>query len=125
RTDIRCIQDLAELEELGLTGITLPDLTLLLPLVRLRQLQLLLGGTTNLARLTQLPALDELYLMRITQLSDLGVLADLTGLKKLYLQWMRNVTALPSLHRHERLEDITIDMMKGLTDLSPVAAAPA
>ena len=125
RTDIRCIQDLAELEELGLTGITLPDLTLLLPLVRLRQLQLLLGGTTNLARLTQLPALDELCLMRITQLCDLDVLADLTGLKKLHLQWMRNVTSLPSLHRHDRLEDITLDMMKGLTDLSPIAAAPA
>jgi hypothetical protein len=29
------------------------------------------------------------------------------------------------LHRNERLEDVTLDTMKGLTDLSPIAAAPA
>jgi hypothetical protein len=32
---------------------------------------------------------------------------------------------LPSFGRLARLEDVTLDTMKGLTDLSPVAAAPA
>ena len=63
--------------------------------------------------------------MRITKLSDLGILADLAGLKRLQLDWMRNVTSLPSLHRNERLEDVTLETMKGLTDLAPSAAAPA
>jgi len=98
---------------------------MLIPLQKLRRFQLFLGGTRNLAALAQLPGLEELSLMRITKLADLGILADLASLKTLKLDWMRNVTSLPSLHRNERLEDVTLDVMKGLTDLSPIAAAPA
>jgi hypothetical protein len=125
KTDLSCIRSLTQLEHLGLSGYTLPDLSLLLPLVKLRKFQLFLGGTRNLAALAQLPALDDLWLMRITKLTDLGVLADLSGLQRLQLDWMRNVTSLPSLHRNERLEDVTLETMKGLTDLAPIAAAPA
>jgi internalin A len=125
KTDLSCIRGLTALEHLGLSGYTLPDLSLLLPLVKLREFQLFLGGTRNLAALAQLPALEDLRLMRITKLSDLGILADLAGLKTLHLDWMRNVTSLPSLHRNDRLEDVTLETMKGLTDLSSIAAAPA
>jgi hypothetical protein len=124
-TDLHCVQTLAELEELGLSGITLPDLSLLLPLKRLRKLALLLGGTASLAELPHLSRLDDLFLMRISKLSDLGMLGDVLGLKTLRLDWMRNVTALPSLARLAQLDDVTLDTMKGLTDLSPLAAAPA
>ena len=125
KTDLHCIRGLTELENLGLSGYTLPDLSLLLPLVKLRKLSLSLGGTRNLAALAQLPELEDLRLMRITKLSDLGILADLVGLKALELIWMRNVTSLPSLTGLERLDEVTLDTMKGLTDLSPLAAAPA
>ena len=125
KTDLHCLHRLVELEGLGLSGFTLPDLSLLLPLTRLRKLQLFLGGTRNLAALAQLPALEDLWLMRITKLCDLGILADLAGLKRLQLDWMRNVTSLPSLHRLRQLEDVELDTMKGLADLGPVAAAPA
>lgn len=125
KKDLPCIQDLKELEVLGLSGITLPDLSLLLPLVRLRKLDLFLGGTTNLVALAQLPALEDLFLMRITKLSNLAILADLSGLKTLRLDWMRNVTSVPSLHGLGRLDKITLDTMKGLSDLRPFAAAPA
>jgi len=125
KTDLHCLHRLVELEELGLSGFTLPDLSLLLPLTRLRKLQLFLGGTRNLAALARLPALEDLWLMRITRLADLGILADLAGLKTLRLNWMRNVTSLPSLHRNELLEDVSLETMKGLTDLTPIAAAPA
>jgi hypothetical protein len=125
KTDLPCIRDLAGLENLGLSGVTLPDLSLLLSFAGLRKLQLFFGGTRNLAELAQLPGLEDLSLMRITKLSDLGILADLAGLKRLQLIWMRNVTSLPSLHRNERLEDVTLETMKGLTDLAPIAAAPA
>ena len=125
KTDLHCLQRLTALQELGFSGFTLPDLSVLLPLTELRKLQLFLGGTRNLAALARLPSLEELWLMRITKLSDLGVLADLTGLKTLKLEWMRNVSDLPSLHRHTRLENVELEMMKGLTDLSAIAAAPA
>ena len=125
KTDLPCIQTLAELEDLGLSGITLPDLSPLSPLVKMRKLALFFGGTTNLAELPRMCRLEDLFLMRITKLSDLGVLGDVVGLKTLRLDWMRNVTSLPSLARHVDLEDVTLDTMKGLADLSPLAAAPA
>lgn len=125
RKDLSVVSGLNNLVRLGLSGITLPDLSMLLPLTALRELSIFLGGTTNLALLPRLLALEELWLMRITKLSDLGMLDDLVGLTKLKLDWMRNVTSLPSLARLVRLEDVTLDQMKGLTDLSRVAAAPA
>jgi internalin A len=125
KKDLPVVSGLGSLTNLGLSGITLPDLSVLLPLDALRGLSIFLGGTTNLALLPRLESLEELSLMRITRLSDLGVLGNLVGLTKLHLDWMRNVTSLPSLARLVRLEDVTLDTMKGLTDLSAVAAAPA
>src|SRR2546430_2306003 len=58
---------LNELTSLGLSRITLPDLSALLSLTRLRQLSVLLGGTTNLSLLPQFPELADLFLMRITK----------------------------------------------------------
>jgi len=75
--------------------------------------------------LPRFPELEDLFLMRITKLFDLGVLSDLLSLKTLRLDWMRNVTSLPSFVRLARLDNVELDAMKGLTDLSPVAAAPA
>lgn len=124
KADLHCICDLTGLEDFGLSGFTLPDLSLLLPLVNLRKVSVFLGGTRNLDALAQLPALEDLFLMRITKLADLGILADLAGLKTLRLDWLRNVTSLPRLHRLGRLEDVTLDTMKGLGDLSPLAAVP-
>src|SRR5258708_15579092 len=93
KADLPSVQSLAELEDLGLSGITLPDLSLLSPLVTLRKLALLLGGTTNLAELARLSELEDLFLMRITKLSDLRVLGDVVNLKTLRLDCIRNVTS--------------------------------
>jgi hypothetical protein len=125
RKDLPCIGTLGELNSLGLSGITLPDLSILSALTGLRKLSIMLGGTTNLALLPRLPDLEDLFLMRITKLSDLTVLGDLESLKTLHLDWMRNVTSLPSFARLARLENVELDTMKGLTDLSSIAAAPA
>src|SRR5258708_1870215 len=124
KKDLSVIGGLSNLSGLGLSGITLPDLALLLPLTRLCKLKVFLGGTTDLGLLSRIPALEDLFLMRITGLSDLGGLGELAALTRLRLDWMRNVTALPSFERLTRLEDVNLDTMKGLTDLSPVAAAP-
>jgi hypothetical protein len=125
KKDLAVISNLRTLTGLGLSGITLPDLSLLVPLTALRQLTMFLGGTTNLALLPRLSALESLWLMRVNRLSDLSMLGDLIGLTTLHLDSLRNVKSLPSLARLTRLEDLTIDNMKGLTDLSPLAAAPA
>ena len=125
KKDLHAICQRDGLTSLGLSGITLPDLSLLLPLTRLQKLSILLGGTTNLDLLPRLPRLEDLFLMRITKLFDLGVLADLTGLRTLRLDWMRNVKSLPSLAGLIWLDNVELDTMKGLTDLSPLAAAPA
>jgi hypothetical protein len=123
--DLVCIRGLGELTSLGLSGITLPDLSMLLALTGLRKLSILLGGTRNLALLPRFPGLQDLFLMRITKLIDLGMLGDIGILKTLRLDWMRNVTSLPSFARLTQLDSVELETMKGLTDLSPVAAAPA
>jgi internalin A len=125
KKDLAVIGGLVGLAELGLSGITLPDLSVLAPLSKLRDLSLFLGGTTNLTLLPRLPALESLFLMRINKLADVGVLRDLVGLTKLRLDWLRQVTSLPSFAGLSRLADVTLDTMKGLADLSPLAAAPA
>jgi hypothetical protein len=125
KRDLASVQSLAALQSLGLSGITLPDLSLLLRLEALRKLQIFLGSTTDLSLLPRFADLEELSLMRITKLSDLSMLGDTHGLKSLRLDWMRNVTQLPSFAPLTRLENVELDNMKGITDLSPIAAAPA
>jgi len=125
KKDIGVVQSLHGLSSLGLSGITLPDLTVVEPLAHLRDFQLFLGGTRNILGLRRLPQLENLFMMRITKMSDLNVLRELESLKTLRLDWMRNVTSLPSFASLSRLERVKLDTMKGLTDLSPIAAAPA
>ncbi len=122
--DLDAVSGLSNLTDLGLSGITRPNIDFLLPLTGLSKLAILLGGTTNLADLPRLPALQELFLMRITRIADLSVLAELKALRTLRLDWMRNVTRLPSLAPLTHLDAVKLDTMKGLTDLSPIAAAP-
>ena len=125
RKDIGVVQSLHQLSSLGLSGITLPDLSVIEPLTRLREFFLFLGGTRNILSLRLLPQLENLFMMRITKMSDLSVLRELESLKTLRLDWMRNVTTLPSFASLSQLEKVELDTMKGLTDLSPIAAAPA
>jgi hypothetical protein len=125
RTDIATIQSLQGLSSLGLSKITLSDLRVIEPLAQLRDLSIFLGGTRNLLSLSRLQKLESLFLVRITKMSNLSVLGELESVKTLRLDWMRNVTSLPSFSRLSRLEILELNTMKGLTDLSPIAAAPA
>ena len=125
RKDIGAVRGLHGLSSLGLSGITLPDLTVVEPLAQLREFFLFLGGTRNLLSLSRLTHLENLFMMRITKMSDLSILRELESLKTLRLDWMRNVTSLPSFASLSRLQSVELDTMKGLTDLSPIAAAPA
>ena len=58
-------------------------------------------------------------------LADLSPVADLTSLEYLSLQSLRQVSALPSLSRTERLGRVWLEHLVGLRDLTPLLTAPA
>lgn len=124
KKDLAAIAAARSITRLGLSMITLADLSPLLPLSDLTDLSILLGGTRDLGLLPRFEKLKKLMLMRITKMSDLGVLADLRRLEKLHLDWMRNVISLPSLAPLTSLTAIKLDTMKGLGDLGALAAVP-
>ena len=123
--DAEVIGRLGRIEELRLRSVTLSDLTPLIPMRRLRSLDLLLGGTSDLALLPELAPIEELELWRIRGLRDVSVLGSLSSLRVLRLQSMSAVTELPSLRALTELRLMALDTMKGITDLRPVADAPA
>lgn len=124
RKNIEAVSGLLHLEQLTLRSITLPDLSLLLPLKRLWSLDIKLGGIMDLRLMPQIGGLKYLELWMIKGLEDLSMIAQLTSLQNLFLQALKNVTALPSFRDLHLLRRVTLDTMKGITDLSPIADAP-
>lgn len=122
--DIEVLDALGELHTVVLRSITLPDLSLLVSLRKLRVLALHLGGTKDLDLLPGLKSLEYLELWMVKGLADLSAIADLGGLEYLFLQSLRQVEALPPMGRLTGLRRLWIETMKGLTDLSPIRDAP-
>lgn len=122
--DIEVISGLKELRSITLRSITLPDLALLIPLRKLRALDLKLGGTKNLSLLPELDTLEYLELWMVKDLSDLTPVEGLPRLEYLFLQSLRQVQALPDLSGLTSLRRLWIETMKGLTDLSAIREAP-
>lgn len=123
--DIQVVSGLTELTDLTLRSITLPDLSLLLPLRRLRALDLKLGGTRNLGLLPELAPLRYLELWQVRGLDNLAAVGELDSLEELVLQSLKNVTALPGMHNMRSLRRLHLETMKGLSDLAPLRQAPA
>jgi len=119
------VSSLQSLEKLTLKSITLPDLSLLLPLRRLWWLDLKLRGITDLSLLPQIGQLKYLKLWMVKGLSDLSAIGSLTALQCLLLQALKNVTGLPSFKNLKDLRRVTSDTMKGLKSIESIAAAPA
>lgn len=123
--DIAVVGELTKLEDLTLRSITLPDLSILLPLENLQSLDLKLGGTKHLGLLPQIGRLRYLELWQIRGLEDISPVCDLRHLQFLFLQSLSRVTQLPDLSALSQLRRVVIDTMKGVTDLRPLADAPA
>jgi hypothetical protein len=123
--DVDVIGELRGIEDLQLRSVTLPDLSLLVPMNGLRSLWIGLGGTADLSLLSRLGALEDLELWRIRGLRDVSVLGSLPRLRRLTLQSMAAVTQLPSFRGALGLRRLALDTMKGITDLGPIAEAPA
>jgi len=124
KNDIEVISNLSSLGKLTLRSITMPDLSLLLPLKKLWSLDIKLGGTKDLRLLPRIGRLKYLELWMVKGLQDVHVIGELTSLQNLFLQALKNVTTLPSFRSLRCLRRVTLDTMKGITDLSPVADAP-
>ena len=122
--DYEAISALTALEDLTLRSVTLPDLSVLLPLDRLRRLDIKLGGTRELGLLPRIGRLEYLELWQIRGLDDVTASANVETLQHLFLQALRQVTRLPSFARSTALRRVDLDTMKGLTDLAPLAEAP-
>jgi hypothetical protein len=118
------ISGLAALDDLTLRSITLPDLSLLLPLKRLRSLDLKLGGTRDLRLLPRVGQLRYLELWMIRGLTDVSPIGQISSLRSLFLQALRQVDALPDFRRAVELRRVRLETMKSLRDLSPLATAP-
>jgi hypothetical protein len=123
--DLDVVAGLTSLTSLTLRSITLPDLSLLLPLTGLRALDLKLGGTRDLSLLPSVGRLEYLELWLVRGLHDLRPVTDVTTLRHLFLQALKQVTALPDLSRLRGLDTVYLETMKGLTDLTPLLTAPA
>ncbi|MEH0933522.1 hypothetical protein [Micromonospora sp. CPCC 205558] len=123
--DIEVIGHLRTITSLTLRSITLPNLSLLVPLTRLRALDLKLGGTRDLALLPEVGALQYLELWMVRGLHDLTPIADIPTLEYLFLQALKQVAALPSFGNCTHLTRVHLETMNGLSDLTPLLTAPA
>lgn len=124
KKDISVVSQLTSLESLSLRSISLPDLSILLPMQKLLSLDIKLGGTRDLSLLPRIGKLRYLELWLIRGLTDLSMIGEITTLQNLFLESLKNVKALPSFGDLIYLRRVTIQAMKGLTDLKPIADAP-
>jgi internalin A len=123
--DIAVVRELVDLQNVALRSITLPDLSVLLPLRRLQALAIHLGGTRDLRILPLIGNLRYLELWMIRGLADIGEVGRVPTLEHLVLQDLRRVERLPPFHEATSLMRIHLENMKGLLDVSPLATAPS
>ena len=121
---LEVISGLARLDDLTLRSITMPDLSLLQPLRRLRSLDLKLGGTHDLRLLPRVGELRYLELWMIRGLTDVSAVGQIPSLRSLFLQALRQVETLPDFRQAAELRRVRLETMKGLRDLRPLATAP-
>jgi hypothetical protein len=121
--DLSVVSGLSHLRYLTLRSITLPGLSILIPLQQLRSLALKLGGTRDLALLPELKNLRYLELWMIRGLTDLMPIGQMNQLRYLFLQDLKQVNQLPSFKQLSSLMRCHVENLKGLQDLCPIATA--
>ncbi|HEX7490448.1 MAG TPA: hypothetical protein VF337_01955 [Candidatus Limnocylindrales bacterium] len=122
---IEALASLTSLEELSFRSITLPDLSLLLPMTRLLSLEIKLGGTADIRLLPQVGQIRYLELWRIKGLSDISAIGEMPHLRSVFLQTLKHVETIPDLNSAVALRRVYLETMKGIRDLRPLASAPA
>jgi len=94
---IEVLSELKRLEDLTLRSITTEGLDYISMLRRLWSLDIKLGGIRNLSAIAGKESIKYLELWQIRGLSDIRVISSLGGLQSLFLQSLRNVSAIPDL----------------------------
>jgi hypothetical protein len=102
-----------------------PDLGFLASLPRLRRLEIFLGGSDDLSAVAEAKALEYLELCWIRRLADLDFISRMKSLHFLHLEKLKQVRNLPSFRGLVALRALSMDMMKGLTSVSPIADGPS
>jgi hypothetical protein len=125
KRNIEVLSGFVGLEDLTLRSVGTKHARYLAPLNRLRDLDLKLGGITDLSSIEGKQSIRYLELWQIRGLSDIGVVSSLKGLQYLFLQSLPHIKALPSLRDQAKLRRIYLENMPGLTDLDALAEAPA
>jgi hypothetical protein len=125
KTDFGKLRSLASLDYLGLSGVSLPDLSALLPFEQLRSMFLGFCKPLDLGLLGRFTKLEALHFMKINNLHDLSALSLNQNLKRIELEWLPHVETLPDLAGLHQLEELEIATMKSLRDISSIARAPA
>lgn len=118
------IKYLGKLTDLKLTSCTKPELGFLEGLDKLINLDVSLGGATNLDEIALASNLKYLNLCWIRGLSNLEFISDIPSLQRLVLDRLKQVQKLPKFQSLESLRWLTISDLKSLKDLSPIATAP-
>jgi hypothetical protein len=122
---IQMIGELTALEKLSVRSITLPDLSLMLPLRALKALEIKLGGTTDLRLLPRIGEVRYLELWLIRGLDDIAPIGEMASLRSVFLQALRRVERLPDFSGAPSLRRVHLMQMKGLHDLRSLATATA
>ncbi len=123
--DVDVVARLTTLADLTLRSVTLPNLELIQPLRQLQALDLKLGGTKNLDLLPTIGRIQYLELWQVRGLDDISAVAELADLEYLFLQSLRRVERLPDFSGSLALKRVWLENMKGLSDLTHLATAPA
>lgn len=125
--DIEAISTLRNLRWVGLGGaMKLKNLDIIAGLPDLMIVSLDSGSCPDLSALSSLPALQmiDISSMRTVQDSDLAPIADCTTLTHLELYALPQITALPDLSRLTNLRGAYLQIMRSLSSLTGLAAAP-
>jgi hypothetical protein len=123
--DFAELRALTRLRYIGLSGLSLPDLSALLPFEDLRSLFLGFCKPIDLGLLGRFSELEAIHLIKINNLVDLSALGLGRNLRRIELHWLPHIETLPDLSGLARLEEVEIESMKSLRDVSSIATAPA
>jgi hypothetical protein len=123
--DFDALRSIHGLRYLGIPGISLPDLSDLLPFKHLRSLFLGFCKPIDLGLIGRFAELEAVNIVKMNNLRDLAALGLACNLRRIELAWLPHVASLPAFSEFNRLDEFEIEGMKSLCDITSIAAAPA
>jgi len=121
---MEAVGTLTRLERLFLHCCKLDNVSALVPLRRLKHMDISLGSIRSLEKIPEIGMIQELGLCMIRGVKHVDFLARMPQLKNLLLRDLKHVRRLPSFLPLKRLKKVHLFNMNGIKDLRPVAAAP-